>query len=304
MVVFAYYCFHWGFFIICILDRFVPLFKALRNQKAKKHKTFLSRQRLYSETQVVTEKEIQKLKNNLVKQRYNVRDENGYILAEKGRFSRWGPYVNHIGLIIILLAAILRATPLFYMEEYVWVREEQNPIVIPGTSGEFYIENKDFILETHSKDDERFKDAIAQEGMIPSNFQTDVVIYQAGGKFVPGEEAKLEPILTDSIRMNDPAKFDKYTIYQSGYQLNEFSSMTFRIHETTDTEEKAIDLFTINLEEPEQEYNLDSGFRVVVDKYYPDYYLDDSGIPASETNFPRNPAYVFLVYPPIVTSRK
>ena len=24
-------------------------------------------------------------------------------LAEKGRFSRWGPYVNHVGLIIFLI---------------------------------------------------------------------------------------------------------------------------------------------------------------------------------------------------------
>src|SRR5699024_6936618 len=31
---------------------------------------------------------------------------------------------------------------------------------------------------------------------------------------------------------------------------------------------------------------------------YPDYYLTDEGIPDSETNYPRNPAFVFFVYPP------
>ncbi|RDW19103.1 cytochrome C biogenesis protein [Oceanobacillus arenosus] len=284
--------------VICSLDRFVPLFKALRHQKAQKHISFLSRQRLYSETDVASNEEIETVKNNLKKQRYNIKEENGHILAEKGRFSRWGPYVNHIGLIIILVAAILRVTPFFYMEEYVWVREGQKPIVIPGTDGQYYIENKDFILETHSKDDKRFEAAIAEEGMIPSNFQTDIVIYQTSDKTVPGADAELDPILEGSVRMNDPAKFDKYTVYQSGYQLNEFTSMTFRIHETADTEEAALDTFTVDLTAPEAEYNLDSGFRVVVDKYYPDYYLDSNGIPASETNFPRNPAYVFLIYPP------
>ncbi|MYL60106.1 cytochrome C biogenesis protein, partial [Virgibacillus halodenitrificans] len=43
---------------------------------------------------------------------------------------------------------------------------------------------------------------------------------------------------------------------------------------------------------------LDNGFKVEISKYYPDYYLNDNNIPASKTNFPRNPAFVLLVYPP------
>ena len=42
------------------------------------------------------------VKEHLQAKRYHVREENGDLLAEKGRFSRWGPYVNHIGLIIFL----------------------------------------------------------------------------------------------------------------------------------------------------------------------------------------------------------
>src|SRR5699024_11841425 len=68
----------------------------------------------------------------LKKLRYKVRSEKGHILAEKGRFSRWGPYVNHIGLIIILIAALLRMTPWLFLDDYVWVREGQQ-VVIPGT---------------------------------------------------------------------------------------------------------------------------------------------------------------------------
>ena len=47
-------------------------------------------------------------KKNLKKRNYNVKVEDGNVLAEKGRFSRWGPYVNHIGLIIFLFGAMLR----------------------------------------------------------------------------------------------------------------------------------------------------------------------------------------------------
>ncbi|PAV29532.1 cytochrome C biogenesis protein [Virgibacillus profundi] len=284
--------------VICSLDRFVPLYKALKKQKAKRHETFLNRQRLFSETEVVSGDEIQKVKARLKKQNYKVRDEDGHILAEKGRFSRWGPYVNHIGLIIILLAALLRTTPLFYTSEYVWVREGQQ-MVIPGTKGEYHIENKDFTIENYDENDERFSDAITQEGgMVPSNYQTDVVIYKAEESSVPGAEPELKTIIEDDIRMNHPIEFDGYTVYQKGYQLNEFTNMSFKIHETDDSNEEALGTFTIDLTAPESEYELDNGFRVELGQYYPDYYLDDNGEPASETNFPRNPAFVLMVYPP------
>lgn len=131
--------------VICSIDRVVPLYRALKMQRAKRHETFINRQRLYSETKNVTNKEIEKVIEGLKKQRYNVRDEDGHILAEKGRFSRWGPYVNHIGLIIILLAAILRMTPLFYLDDYVWVREGEQ-VVIPGTNKLLSLELKENIL--------------------------------------------------------------------------------------------------------------------------------------------------------------
>lgn len=283
--------------VICSLDRFVPLYKALKIQKPKRHETFLNRQRFYSETGNVTESEIDQVKEKLKKKRYKITEDNGHILAEKGRFSRWGPYVNHIGLIIVLLAAILRTTPIMYTDEYIWVREGET-IVIPETNSEYYIENKEFTVETHSEDDERFSDALQSTGAVASNFQTDVVIYKDTNNDVPGAEPELEPILSDSIQMNHPAKFEGYTLYQSGYQQNEFSSMTFKIHETNDQDEESLGSFTIDLSEPESEYVLDSGFRVVLDQYYPDYYLDDNGIPTSETNDPKNPAFVLLVYPP------
>src|SRR5690625_1407162 len=98
--------------VICSLDRFVPIHRALKMQKPKRHYTFLSRQRLFGETENVSDEDRQQVIKKLKKSRYKITEDNGYVLAEKNRFSRWGPYVNHIGLIIILLAAILRMTPL------------------------------------------------------------------------------------------------------------------------------------------------------------------------------------------------
>ncbi len=283
--------------VICSLDRFVPLFRALRNQKPKKHKKFLSRQRLYSESINADDSDIDKLVKGLKNSRYKITEEDGQILAEKGRFSRWGPYVNHIGLIIILIAAILRTTPIMFTEEYMWVREGEQR-VIPGTNNQYYIENKDFILETHDQDDERFQEAFLKEEEIASNFQTDIVVYEAKNADVVGAEPELEPILEHSIQMNNPAKFDKYTLYQQGYQLNEFENMSFHIHEADDSEEESLGDFTIDLTNPDSVYELDSGFRVELTNYYPDYIMTENGNPASETDFPRNPAFVVTVYPP------
>src|SRR5690625_6595260 len=125
---------------------------------------FITRQRLYNKSDNISEEEKQKVIDSLKKQRYKITEEDGNILAEKGRFSRWGPYVNHIGLIIILIAAILRMTSFMYLDEYVWVREGERT-VIPGTDGEYYIENKSFIIEVYdAEEDERLREEIEKEG--------------------------------------------------------------------------------------------------------------------------------------------
>lgn len=284
--------------VICSLDRFIPLYRALKKQRAKRHETFIRRQRYFSETEQVSEDEITKVKNRLRKQRYKISEENGHILAEKGRFSRWGPYVNHIGLIIILIAALLRQTPLLFLDEYVWVREGQQT-VIPGTKGEYYIENKEFILEMYDESDgEIYKDALEMQGeAVAKNYQTNAIIYKKKEESVVGAEPELEVIKEAEIKMNNPLKFDGYTLYQAGYQLDEFDTMSFKVHQTDDTDKESLGTFTVDLTKPDQTYELDNGLRVQIDQYYPDYELD-KGEPRSKTKFPRNPAFVFLIYPP------
>src|SRR5699024_8062537 len=116
---------------------------------------------------------------------------------------------------------------------------------------------------------------------------------------LPGAEPKLEKVKEGQIELNHPLKFDGYALYQAGYQQNEFSKMSFKLDEANDGDQQAIDTFTIDLTKPETEYKVDNGFKVVMQKYYPDYYFDeDYGEPRSETNDPRNPAFIFKVYSP------
>lgn len=282
--------------VICSLDRFIPLRRALKVQRPKRHYRFLSRQRLFSETKGATEEDVDQVIKRLKKQRYNIFEEDGQYLAEKNRFSRWGPYVNHIGLIIILIAAMLRLTPLLFLDDYVWVREGEQK-VIPSTDGQYYIENKKFHIDFYDENDERFKDAIERMGGAPvKNYQTDAVIYEVTSETLPGQEPELEVIAEESIQMNKPLKFNGYRLYQSGYQDNEFSTMTFAIL-SNDEEEESFGEITIDLVSPEDYYELDNGFRVEVTQYFPDYVLKD-GEPSTQSKFPKNPAFVFHVFPP------
>src|SRR5690625_2497834 len=73
--------------VICSIDRFVPLYRALNMQKAKRHETIVSRQRLFSQSENVSKEDIDKVKERLSKLRYNVREEDGHVLAERGRRS-------------------------------------------------------------------------------------------------------------------------------------------------------------------------------------------------------------------------
>ncbi|MCI4170486.1 cytochrome c biogenesis protein ResB, partial [Bacillus spizizenii] len=96
---------------------------------------------------------------------YGIREKQGSILAEKLRFSRWGPYVNHIGLIIFLIGAMLSFVPGMYVDETLWVREGETA-AIPGTVGKYYLKNNQFIVETYNSKTEKkvFADAIDRVG--------------------------------------------------------------------------------------------------------------------------------------------
>ena len=46
--------------------------------------------------------------------------------------------MNHIGLIIVLIGALLRSVPGMYIDKVLWLREGETK-EIPGTNGEYYL---------------------------------------------------------------------------------------------------------------------------------------------------------------------
>ncbi|MGY3716415.1 cytochrome c biogenesis protein ResB [Sutcliffiella cohnii] len=285
--------------VICSLDRVIPLYKALKNQRVTRHDSFLTRQRVFGKTTVEShDDEIAIVKEGLIKRGYNIREENGNILAEKGRFSRWGPYVNHIGLIIFLAAAILRSVPGMYLDEVLWIREGEL-LSIPGTDGQYYLENESFLLEVYDSEstDEVFNQAIerAGNGMLVSNYQTNAVLYERVGDIVHGAEPELRVIKEHPIRVNEPLKHDSFGIYQVDFKLNEFKTMSFNLLNKETNEN--FGTITVDLTKPDTLYDLGDGYSVQIVNYFPDFFLNE-GEPATRTRVPNNPAFVFRMITP------
>ncbi|GAE28961.1 cytochrome c-type biogenesis protein Ccs1/ResB [Halalkalibacter hemicellulosilyticusJCM 9152] len=247
--------------LIASIDRFFPLYRALKNQRITKHRNFLKRQRLYGYTEVnnVDEK-LQTIKKKLKKKKYNIREENGNLLAEKNRFARWGPYVNHIGLIIFLIGCMLRYFPGMYVDDHMWIREGEIAEV-PHTNGQFHVENEQFIIEVYDEENELYREALNRaEGAIASNYQTDAVLYERQNSGIIGDDAELVEVERYPIRVNEPLTFSGFSLYQMDYKLNELSSMSFTL-ENKETGEQFGQL-DVDLSSPEAVYDLGEGIML------------------------------------------
>ncbi len=275
--------------VIASLDRFVPLYKSLKNQRVLRHPSFMDKQRIYG-SGPGAEDALEKAETKLKELKYTVRTEKNGLLAEKGRFSRWGPYVNHIGLIIFLFGVMLRMMPGFYVDETLWLREGETR-AIPEVPG-YYLENKNFKLETYTGEgeDAKFGEAIDRVGTVVKNYQTDIVLYQEPEDSLPGATDNLEVVQEYPIRVNQPLKFDGYAVYQMDYKLNELKAMTFAL--TNKETEESLGELTIDLINPDALYELETGSTVELLGYYPDFSGFEDGEPQTATPLPNNPGFL------------
>lgn len=283
--------------VVCSMDRVVPLYKALKKQSIVRQENFLKRQRLFSLTEKgVDRDELDKVKERLRKKRYHIREQDGHLLAEKGRFSRWGPYVNHVGLIIFLIGAMLRFVPGMYVDKVLWLREGETK-VIPGTDGEYYLKNERFFVEIYDKEtDEKFVEALDNAGIVAKNFQTDAVLYKRVDEKIVGAEPNLKEIKKHPIRVNEPLKFDHFALYQVQYELDEWDTFHFElIKKKTGT---SIGTIAIDLNQPEMKYELDGEHTVEIISYFPDFEFNEAGEPTTASKRPHHPAFVFKMFTP------
>ncbi|BDH61347.1 cytochrome c biogenesis protein [Lysinibacillus sp. PLM2] len=283
--------------IVASIDRGLPLHKSLKNQRVKRHESFMKRQRVIAEgaiTEGNSSETLTKVEEKMKKLNYKVKRDGNALLFEKGRFARYGPYINHVGLIIFLVGVMLHQIPGIYVDDSMWIREGETR-AIPGMDG-YFLKNEEFIFETHDNDPTT---AQIQQGVnaVAKNYQTNVLLYKQSDDALPGQTDNLELVQDYSIRVNHPLKHDGYAIYQMDFRLNELKEMTFTL--TNMETGEALGEVAIDLRNPQKEYIIDDNTKVKLMGYFPDFSgFNDEGEPQTATPNPNNPAFIFNMITP------
>lgn len=281
--------------VICSLDRIVPLYRALKNQKVKKNKKFMELQRVSSQLSLAGKEEnetMNDIEKKLTAKGYKVRREGNAILGEKGRFSRWGPYVNHVGLIIFIIGVLLSNIPGFYLDTYVWVRDGQT-VQVPGTK--YYVKNEKFIMEYYQEDE--YPEKLDLDGEVVKSYTTKGVLYEDQNYGITGVEPKLVEVKKQDVLVNHPLKYKELALYQSGQQTNQLGALNLGLVEQSTGKE--IGHLKLDLYNPPSSVKINDQVTVKVLQYYPDFALDDKGQPITKSNEPINPAFFLDVVSPV-----
>ncbi|NGQ94626.1 cytochrome c biogenesis protein ResB [Brevibacillus sp. SYP-B805] len=280
--------------VICSLDRVIPLYKALSRPRLNQHLSFLKGQKLYGnspeEASIDPAAALPAAADFLARKGYRLFREENALLAEKARFSRWGPYINHIGLIIFLFGVLLRSIPGFYLDQFVWVREGQT-VSIPETP--YYVKNVAY--KTEYWDESEMPEKLnLNGGAIPKTYQTDAVLYVNKNADLPGAKPELAEVAKGPILVNHPMIYEDLAIYQSGVKEMELGALNFAVLDRK-AGNKQVGSLKLDLYAPQTEQQVAEGITVRVLDYFPDFVMGNDGKPATKTNQPNNPMFALEI---------
>lgn len=280
--------------VICSLDRVLPLYKALSRQKIRKHRQFLTRQKIVLVTNVKEDPEtwIAGITPLLKKKGYRVISDEGALLAEKYRFSRWGPYVIHIGLIIFLLAVLARGLPGLNMDQHLAFPQGE-ATQIPETS--FYLKNEKFTVEFYT--DEEMPEEFRGKKILPKLYETKAVLYECTADCGdPSKEPQLTEVLRHDIQVNKPLNYKGLKAYQFDYDLTPVlrSVQPNLVNSTTG---ESYGKFKLDMKDMQRVFNAGPYVLTLKEKYM-DFGLNEEGQPVSKSPYPNAPAFLFLIQGP------
>lgn len=283
--------------VICSLDRVLPLYRALSKQQIRKHHSFLLRQRVSYDGPLPGDAEPEAwtahLAGLLRKRRYRVHLEGDALLAEKYRYSRWGPYVLHIGLIIFLLGTLARAIPSWHMDEYVPFIEGE-PVRIPHT--DYWLKNEKFEVDFY-KPEEMTDEFKARDRIIPKEYATDAVLYRCTANCDSADKPPvLEEVHRQKIEVNKPLDYKGLKAYQYDYRETPMILSVKPSLKDRQTGEN-YGSFELSMRQPADSYKV-GPYTLKVKGFYPEFGLDDKGQPMTKSNDPKAPAFIFLMTGP------
>jgi len=283
--------------VICSLDRVLPLYRALSKQKIQKHHSFLLRQKVAYDGRIpegVSEEEwTEQMARQLRKKHYRVHTDGAALLAEKYRFSRWGPYVLHIGLIIFLLAVLMRSFPGWQMDEYIGLREGEIK-KIPDTS--LYIKNEKFTIDFY-KPEEMTEEFKKRDRSVPKIYETEAVIYTCKADCdTPGKKPELQEVHRQKIIVNEPLDYKGLLAFQYDYKQD---PLLISVKPTLTNKQtgESYGSFELPMKDPQDTYQA-GPYKLSLKGYFPEFGLDDKGEPITKSNEAKAPAFIFQITGP------
>lgn len=254
--------------VVCSLERVIPLYKSLQRQEVKPALSRITRSPIYVGWTGKTQEKSDEIVSVLKKKRYKIRQEGHAVFAEKGRFARYGAYVIHIGLLIMIAGAMSRLIPGWYYSGNIWI-EEGETVAIPTT--DFYLRNNNFTVEFYN------------DGR-PKMYQTDATVVKNG-----------KDIETSSIIVNKPLDYEGVKLFQANFLPPIIRTLSVNLLDKQT--QKAFGNFTINFKDIKESYQV-GPYTVRIRDYYPDFQIDATGKPTTKTTDPNNPGFMMQVEGP------
>lgn len=280
--------------VICSLDRVLPLYRALNKQQIRKHLSFILRQKTVFKHKLEEDSEAwtEAFGEALKKKGYKVHRDGDALLAEKNRFSRWGPYINHIGLILFLLAVLARSIPGWQLDTYISV-PDGDTVQIPDTN--YYLKNEKFTVEFYK--DEELPEQLRGQNRAKL-FETKAVLYKCVDDCSdePGAKPVLEEIKHHDIIVNDPLVYKGLKLYQFDFNLTPRLNAVHPVLVDKRTGE-TYGPFHLPMKDAELVHEL-GPFTLKLDANYMEFAIGEDGKPTTLSREPNAPAFVFIVKGP------
>jgi len=279
--------------VICSLDRVLPLYRALNKQQIRKHLQFILRQKTVYKGMISgdTEDWSKQFGDALKKKGYRVHRDGTALLAEKNRFSRWGPYINHIGLILFLLAILARSLPGFQMDEYITIADGDT-VQIEGTN--YFVKNEKFTIEFYK--DEELPDKLKGTARAKL-FETKAVLYECTLNCNdPLKEPVLEELKTHDIIVNAPLKYKDLKLFQYDFNLTPRLNAVHPVIINKETGE-TFGPFDLPMKDSALKHEVGPYTLELIENYM-EFSIDANGDPVSLSRDPNAPAFVFHVRGP------
>ncbi|CAM4502802.1 cytochrome c biogenesis protein [Paenibacillus endophyticus] len=279
--------------VICSLDRVLPLYRALSKQQIRKHLQFIHRQKtVYKQTiDGDEEKWVQDFGAQLKRKGYRIHRDGSALLAEKNRFSRWGPYINHIGLILFLLAILARSIPSWQMDSYITI-PDGDTIQIADTN--YFVKNEKFTVEYYR--DEELPDKLKGTARAKL-FETKAVLYECISNCTDqAKQPELKEVKRHNIIVNEPLKYKGLKLYQFDFDTTPRLNAVHPILVDKQTGEK-YGPFDLPMKDSELQHKL-GPYTLDLYANYMEFAIGDDGEPTTLSRDPIAPAFVFTVKGP------